>query len=141
MKIDFSSLRKAYNALDKSMIFLTSEMAKDPGLREQFSAAAIQAFEFTHELAYKIMKRQLEQMTADPAQVDQMEYMEVIRSCAEAGLITDVAKFRDYRRKRNITSHTYDPAIAEEIVSILNDFRDDIRHLLTELELRNHEAD
>ena len=137
MTLDLSSLRNALTALEKSLTFLASDLAKDQNLREQFRAAAIQAFEFTHELAFKMLKRQLEQMSADPAAIDTMGYMDVVRTGAEAGLIKDIARYRDYREKRNITSHTYDQAKAEQIVSVLNDFRDDVRHLLAELEHRN----
>jgi nucleotidyltransferase substrate binding protein (TIGR01987 family) len=137
MTLDVSSLRNALQSLEKSLGFLASNLAKDPDLREQFRAAAIQAFEFTYELAFKMLKRQLEQMSANPAALDTMEYMDIIRSGAEAGLIRDIARYRDYREKRNITSHAYDQAKAEQIVNILNDFRDDVRHLLAELERRN----
>lgn len=141
MRLDLTSLHSALAALEKSIGFLNSELAKDVDLREQFRAAAVQAFEFTHELAFKMLKRQLEQMTADPTAIDRMAYMDVVRSGAEAGLIADVARFRDYREKRNITSHTYDQSKAEQIESVLNDFRDDVRFLLTGLEQRNREAD
>ena len=43
MKLDVSSLRIALTALEKSLKFLSSDMAKDPDLHEQFRAAAIQA--------------------------------------------------------------------------------------------------
>jgi nucleotidyltransferase substrate binding protein (TIGR01987 family) len=141
MKLDLSSLRDALTALEKSLRFLSSEMAKDPDLREQFRNSAIQCFEFTHELAFRMLKRQLERMSADPASVDTMNYMDLIRSGAEAGLVADVARFRDYREKRNITSHTYDVAQAEKIAAVLESFREDVRHLLSELERRNREDD
>lgn len=141
MTLDLSSLRDAFASLEKSMGFLFSDMAKDSDLREQFRNSSIQCFEFTHELAFKMLKRQLELMTADPASVDSMAYMDIVRSGAEAGLIVDVERFRDYRVKRNITSHAYNERKAEEIVSVLKDFRDDIRYLLAELEKRNREAD
>jgi nucleotidyltransferase substrate binding protein (TIGR01987 family) len=141
MRLDLTSLRSALAALEKSLGFLNSDLAQDPDLREQFRAAAVQAFEFTHELAFKMLKRQLRQMTADPAAIDKMAYMDVVRSGAEAGLIADVARFRDYREKRNITSHVYDQAKAEQIEAILNDFRDDVRRLLTALEQRIRETD
>jgi len=141
MKLDLTSLRDALAALEKSLHFLSSELAKDVDLREQFRNSAIQCFEFTHELAFKMIKRQLERMAADPASVDTMAYMDVVRSGAEAGLVADVARFRDYREKRNITSHTYDAAQAEKIVAVLDDFRKDVRYLLGELEKRNHEDD
>jgi nucleotidyltransferase substrate binding protein (TIGR01987 family) len=140
MNLDLTSLRSALAALEKSIGFLHSELAENADLREQFRAAAVQAFEFTHELAFKMLKRQLERMAADPAAVDQMAYMDVVRSGAEAGLIADVARFRDYREKRNISGHTCDQAEVSQIVAVLNDFRDDMRFLLAELGQRNCQA-
>ncbi len=138
MKLELTSFRDAFAALERSMTFLTSANAKkDPLLHEQFRNSAIQCFEFTHELAFKMMKRQLEQMSPDPAAIDKMAYMDIVRSAAEAGLVTDVARFKDYRDKRNITSHTYNQAKAEKIEAILPNFRDDMRSLLAELEKRN----
>ena len=138
MKLELTSFRDAFAALERSMTFLTSDSAKkDSLLHEQFRNSAIQCFEFTHELAFKMMKRQLEQMSPDPAAIDKMAYMDIVRSAAEAGLVTDVARFKDYRDKRNITSHTYNQAKAGKIEAILPDFRDDMRSLLAELEKRN----
>jgi len=138
MKLELTSFCDAFAALERSMTFLTSDSAKkDPLLHEQFRNSAIQCFEFTHELAFKMMKRQLEQMSPDPAAIDKMAYMDIVRSAAEAGLVTDVARFKDYRDKRNITSHTYNQAKAEKIEAILQAFRDDMRSLLAELEKRN----
>ncbi len=138
MKLDLTSFQDAFAALERSMTFLTSDIAKkNPLLHEQFRNSAIQCFEFTHELAFKMMKRQLEQMSPDPAAIDKMAYMDIVRSAAEAGLVTDVTRFKDYRDKRNITSHTYNQAKAEKIEAILPAFRDDMRSLLAELEKRN----
>ena len=137
MKLDLSALRDAIAALEKSLGYLRSDLAADPNLREQFRAASIQGFESTHEVAYKMMKRQLEQIAANPSEVDGMTYMQLIRSAAEAGLIGDVPRFRDYRDKRNLTSHTYNKRKAEEIVSVLDNFMTDARFLLSELERRN----
>ncbi len=61
MKIDFSAFEKAIKQLDKSLGFLHSELAQNnPDLYEQFRAAVIQAFEYTFELAIKMLRRQLE---------------------------------------------------------------------------------
>jgi nucleotidyltransferase substrate binding protein (TIGR01987 family) len=141
MTLDLSALRNSLAALEKSLGFLASDLAKNPDLREQFRSAAIQAFEFTHEIAFKMLKRRLEAMAADPSAVDKMAYMDIIRTGAEAGLIANVARFRDYREKRNITSHTYDHAKAEQIVAVLDDFRKDVSRLLEELERLNHAED
>jgi nucleotidyltransferase substrate binding protein (TIGR01987 family) len=140
MKLDLSALRDAVAAPEKSLGYLYSELAKDPDLREQFRAACIQAFEFTYEVGYKMLKRQLEQIASNPAEIDQMTFMQVIRSGAEAGLIADVARFKDYRDKRNITSHAYNQQKAEQIVAVLRDFAADSRLLLAQLEQRNRAA-
>ena len=58
MRLDLSALRDALTALNVSLGYLDSDAAADPGLRDQFRAAAIQAFECTYELAFKFMKRQ-----------------------------------------------------------------------------------
>lgn len=141
MKLDLTALRDATAALEKSLGYLGSDLARDPDLREQFRAASIQAFEFTYEVAYKMIKRQLEQIVATPSEVDGMTYMQLIRSAAEAGLVEDVPRFKEYRDKRNITSHTYNQKRAEEVVRVLEPFLRDVGFLLNELERRNRVED
>ena len=104
-------------------------------------AAAIQAFEFTFELAFKFMKRRLELTVPVPAAVDEMTFMQVVRSAAETGLVTDVSRFHAYREARNITSHSYDRAKAQQIVAELPRFAIDVAHLLAQLEARNRVSD
>jgi nucleotidyltransferase substrate binding protein (TIGR01987 family) len=141
MPLDLSALRDALAALDKSLGYLYSDLAGDLGLREQFRGASIQAFEFTYEVAYKMLKRQLETMAANPGDIDKMTFGQVVRAGAEAGLMPDLGRFQDYRDKRNITSHTYDQNKAEEIVAVLRDFASDVRFMLAELERRNRNND
>ena len=137
MALDLSSLRDALAALNASLRYLDSDLAADPGLRDQFRAAAIQAFEFTYELSFKFMKRQLEQIVSAPAAVDEMTFMQVVRASAEAGLLDEVSRFFEYREARNITSHSYDRQKAQRIVAELPRFAEDVRHLLSRLEERN----
>jgi nucleotidyltransferase substrate binding protein (TIGR01987 family) len=137
MKLDLSPLNHAFSALEKSMDYLNSDLAQDSDIKEQFRNSAIQCFEFTYELAVKMLRRHLARISSDAYNVQQMSYMELIRTSAQAGLLTEVAHYRKYRDMRNITSHTYDVNRAEEIIAILPDFRNDIRALLAELEKRN----
>jgi nucleotidyltransferase substrate binding protein (TIGR01987 family) len=139
MLLDLSSLRDALAALNVSLGYLDSPSAADPGLRDQFRAAAIQAFEFTYELAFKFMKRQLAQIVPVPSAVDEMSFMQVVRASAEAGLVADVSRFHEYREARNITSHSYDRQKAQRIVAELPRFADDVRYLLAHLEARNRD--
>ena len=138
MPLDLSSLREALTALETSLRYLRSDLAADPALADQFRAAAIQAFEFTYELAFKFMKRQLEEIVAVPSSVDEMTFLQVVRAAAEAGLVSDVSRFREYREARNITSHSYDRTKAERIAAELPRFAADVAGLLARLEARNH---
>ena len=141
MLLDLSSLRNALAALNASLRYLESDLAADPGLNDQFRAASIQAFEFTYELAFKFMKRQLERIAPVPSAVDELTFMQVVRAAAEAGLVTDVSRFHAYREARNITSHSYDRAKAQRIVAELPRFAADVAHLLARLEARNRAGD
>jgi nucleotidyltransferase substrate binding protein (TIGR01987 family) len=136
--IDYSAFENALSQLETSLGYLNSELSsKDPGLRKQFRAATIQAFEFTYELAVKMIRRQLSEIVANPADLPQIAFMDLIRTAADAGLVRAPAPFRTYRDKRNITSHTYDEDTAENILSVLDDFLTDMRFLLGELQRRN----
>ena len=138
MKIDYSSLEKAFSQLKDSLGYLHSSMVqKDEALRKQFRNSVIQCFAFTYELTYKMLKRQLSQIVEAPGDLKQMNFADLIRTAAEAGLVQDVKRFLEYRAMRNLTSHTYDQDKAEMIVSILNDFQKDVTFVIAELKKRN----
>jgi nucleotidyltransferase substrate binding protein (TIGR01987 family) len=114
---------------------------RDPDLRTQFRAAAIQGFEFTYELAIKMIRRQIAEFSAVPADVAEMSFKDLIRKSADAGLVIDPESFFLYREIRNITAHAYDEAKAEKVVGVLGGFRKDILFLLRELKRRSHGTD
>ncbi|MCF6180109.1 MAG: nucleotidyltransferase substrate binding protein [Geopsychrobacter sp.] len=139
MILDLSPLEKALQQLNKSLAYLDSSLAAEDGdLRDQFRAAAIQAFEYTYELGVKMLRRQLEQMAANPAEIRQQAFMDMVRLGAEAGLVKEVSPFHIYRDKRNMTSHTYDESKAEEVLAVMPQFVEDLQFLLTKLKERNH---
>ncbi|MBM3312414.1 MAG: hypothetical protein FJY80_13015 [Candidatus Aminicenantes bacterium] len=141
MKLDVSPLEKAFFQLEQSLSYLRSELAAgDPGLRAQFRAAAIQGFEYTYDLAIKMMRRQMAQIAPVPAELAEMAFKDFIRKAAEAGLVIDPESYFLYREIRNITAHTYDEAKAEKVLSVLEGFRKDVLFLLRELKRRNHAA-
>ena len=135
MKIDVSSLESALKQLNTSMNYLQSE--KDPGLKVQFRNSAIQCFEFTYELSYKMIRRYLEQVVSTRDEIRQINFADFVRTAAEAGLIPDVKRFLRYRERRNITSHTYNQKKAEEVVEVLDDFARDVCFVIQELKKRN----
>lgn len=97
---------------------------------EELRDACIQRFEFTFEPAWKMLKRWLELDLPNPQEVDTMSYRGLIRTGAEQGLIDNMSAWFVYRDKRNLTSHTYDAAKAQEVFGVLADFARDARTLL-----------
>lgn len=132
MQLDFSSYEKALASLQR-VLDRSRTMPDDEDIRD----ACIQRFEYTYELAYKMLKRQLEQELPSSEELDHLPFKELIRVGAERGLIADPQRWFDYRDKRNITSHTYDEAKAREVFDILAAFSVDAASLLSRLKARH----
>lgn len=138
MKLDYSALQKAFGQLKTSMEYYGSEQSRqDDGLQLQFRSSVIQSFEYTYELAIKMIRRQLDQIVANPSELREMNFLDVMRGAFEAGLIKSVAAYKVFREKRNMTSHTYDEDKAAEVLEAMDEFVSKINFLLDELRRRN----
>ena len=112
MSLDLTPLTKAIARLSEGLERLGRD-ADDTQLRD----GLIQRFEFTYDLAHKMIRRALEQAAANPDEIDRMSFPELIRTASEQGLIgSDWTAWRTWREMRNITSHTYDEAKAMLVV-------------------------
>lgn len=132
MMLDFSSFEKALTSLQRVLV----RSAGTPG-DDDLRDACIQRFEYTYELSFKMLKRQLEQELPASAELDHLPFKEIIRIGAERGLIMAPERWFDYRDKRNITSHTYNEQKAREVYSVLDDFAADAADLLARLTTRD----
>ncbi|MCY3825772.1 MAG: hypothetical protein F4X32_02580 [Candidatus Dadabacteria bacterium] len=138
MKLDVETLESAVEEMgDFLEKFRDYEASDDILLFRILQAGVIKAFEFTYELSVRFIRRQLSQTSFNPVNVDAMDFRSMIRVAADAGLIAEPRRWFEYRKKRNITSHTYDRHKAEEVLSIVDDFLEDARFLLAELVRRN----
>ncbi|MBW8072856.1 MAG: nucleotidyltransferase [Ferrovum sp.] len=97
----------------------------------------IQRFEFTYEIAHKMLKRYLESISPTPGEYDSMPFQDLIRSGNEQGLLLgDWPKWRGYRDMRSKTSHTYDEEVALEVVAGIPSFLDEVRYFRDKLNQR-----
>jgi nucleotidyltransferase substrate binding protein (TIGR01987 family) len=133
--LDLRSLENAVAQLEEALKFHDSELAvQRPRLQLQLRAAAIQAFEFTYELGFAMLKRHLEHVMANPAAVDEMSFKAVIREALGRGLVAaDVDAWERFRKFRGTTSHTYDAGKAQAIFEAIPEFLDEVRYLLKRL--------
>ena len=112
----FSNFRKALVRLGKAVDIVSSRLEEDNEIDDLLEEGLIQRYEFTHELAWKVMK-------------DYAEYQgitglggsrDAIRQTLQFGLIDDENWMRSIS-DRNLTSHQYDKDTAQEIIeNIIN---------------------
>lgn len=132
MELDLSSLRKAIDSLERA-VRRSLAAPEDEELRD----AVIQRFEYTYELSWKMLKRRLELDAPTPAEIDALGFNDLIRQGAERGLIAKPQAWFEYRRQRNITSHTYDEEKATQVHRAAVAFLEDAESLFQDLERRN----
>ncbi|CAM2182043.1 Nucleotidyltransferase substrate binding protein, HI0074 family [Paraburkholderia sacchari] len=103
----------------------------------QIRDGLIQRFEFTYEIAHKMLKRFMEITSANPAEFDAMNFQDLIRSGNERGLLLgDWSKWKKYREMRSKTSHTYDEQTALQVVAGIPEFIEEAGYLLAQLNAR-----
>lgn len=127
--IDISALEKAYNSLTEVISIFNSDK-KNLIVRDSM----IQRFEYTYSLALKMIKRYFSVSAFVDENIDGMTFNEMIRVANKMGLLASNLEVWDrFRQKRNATSHTYDEKIADEVVSVIGSFADEVDFLLKRL--------
>ncbi|MBX3640390.1 MAG: nucleotidyltransferase substrate binding protein [Nitrosomonas sp.] len=91
----------------------------------------IQTFEFTHELAWNVLKDFLE----DQGHQNIKDSKDATRAAFKVALITDGEQWMAMIQSRNISYHTYDEHTAERLVTaIINNYFPRFEDLQTEME-------
>ena len=134
--ISTTALSNALAELNRNVLLLDDQNAQiDPALRRTFRMASIQAFEICYELSIKLIRRSLEAKAATPETIDGLDFRELMRHAAEAGLLDDPTLWLMFRNKRNITSHTYDETKAIDVMDSLPRFAEQVQLLLSRLKV------
>lgn len=143
MEIDFSSLGKSIAQLETSLSYASAELAKtDPGLFGQVRNSVIQCFEFSYELSHKMLKRFLEESTANREEIDWSSFQSLIRIGNEKGLLrSDWSRWKTFRQARTDSTHAYDEGKAQAVFEIAPDFLEEARYLFSQLNARNSNHD
>lgn len=106
----FSNYRKALAKLTQAVELLSERIGCDEAVDELLQEGLIQRFEYTHELAWKVMKDYAEYQ----GYTDVRGSRDAIRKALEMGLIGD-RRWLETIEDRNLTVHNYDNEIALEI--------------------------
>ena len=138
MGLKLNSLKQAVDQLQEAIEFSYSELAKNNDrLFKQFRNSVIQCFEFTYELCWKMLKRQLMLDAPTPVGIDELSFNDMMREAAIRGLVDDPVQWMRYRKERNVTSNAYDEKMAQEVYNIALIFLKDAEKLLKKLQEKN----
>ena len=138
VELNLSAFKKALDQLQQSLDYYHSKtVQQDPGLVRQLRAAAIQAFEFTYELSWKMIKRFLQITEPNPDEIEIMSFPDLIRTACERGLLqSEVSVWKNFRQNRSVTSHTYDDTKAQEVFEKIPEFLAEAKRLFSNLQDR-----
>jgi nucleotidyltransferase substrate binding protein (TIGR01987 family) len=102
----FNHYQQALRQLERSV-----ELSKQRPLSELEKQGLIKAFEFTHELAWNVMKDYFEYQGTTSI----MGSRDATREAFQKGLVADGEGWMEMIQSRNQTSHTYNQKVADDI--------------------------
>ncbi|MDR3306063.1 MAG: nucleotidyltransferase substrate binding protein [Endomicrobium sp.] len=106
----FDNYKRALNNLEKAEI-----LAKERNLSKLEKQGLIQAFEFTHELAWNVLKDYLE----TKGFMDIHGSRDSTRVAFKEGYIQNGEVWMDMIKSRNESSHTYDETTANKLAKVI----------------------
>lgn len=109
----FKHFEQAYAQLEKAV-----ELSKKRPLSELEEQGIIQAFEFTHELAWNVLKDFLEEQGVRGLYGSK----DSSREAFKRGLIENGDTWMGMIQSRNLTSHTYNRNITQKIVQAILEY-------------------
>jgi nucleotidyltransferase substrate binding protein (TIGR01987 family) len=104
----FDNYLRAFQTLVEAV-----ELSRRRALSRLEEQGLIQSFEFTHELAWNVLKDYLE----NKGIVGLIGSKDATRAAFKNGLIEDGEAWMKMIEARNLTSHTYDPQVAQGVVA------------------------
>ncbi len=122
----FTNYKKALTQLKDAVA-----LSRQRPLSQLEKQGVIQAFEFTHELAWNVLKDFLK----DQGNPNIKGSKDATRAAFKVELIKDGEQWMSMIQGRNISSHTYDEGTADRLVTvIINDYFPCFEDLQTEME-------
>ncbi len=134
--LDLASLQNTIAGLRRALS-VAAELESNPGvtgdLQETVRSGVIQNFEIAYEVAWKMMKRWIENNVSAEA-VDGVSRRELFRWAAQSHLIGDVDRWMRFHGARNQSTHIYQEAIAVGVYETAAEFLPEAEALLQALE-------
>lgn len=133
--LNLTTLQASIVALDNAVLVTLDLGAYPSRVQDTLKAGVIQSFEVAYEQSWKMVQRWLAVNGGE--EVSGITRRQLFRLAAHDHLIDDVDLWMRFNHSRNLTSHTYDAAVAQEVLDLAPVFLVQAKCLLAALELRN----
>lgn len=109
--------QQRFKNFQRAFLLLREALEKDPAQLSQLEKEGIiQRFEYTFELAWKVLK---DKMEYDGLEIDQISPKVVVRQAYAAKYLDDAESWLRMIGDRNLMSHTYDFSKFEAVIKTL----------------------
>ena len=130
MSIDIYNLKSALETLKSSMQTLEENSACD--FVDMLEDSCIKRFEYTLEIARKLMKKVLKKTYGLPE--EELTVNNTFRLMQGYSFIQNWENWKDYNEKRNNTAHEYDLNKSRKLIEIIPQFIKDTEFLINKFE-------
>ena len=110
----FSNYRRALAKFNQAVEIVSDQMDWGEAVDDLLEEGLIQRFEYTHELAWKVMKDYAEYQGHTNIQGSR----DAFRKALEMGIIDD-ERWMESIKDRNLTSHNYDDETAQNVLTAI----------------------
>ena len=132
MDIDISPLERAIARLEEAVATYQQDTT-----RTLIRDGLVQRFEFTYEIAHKLLRRYLAANAGPPELISGMNFADIIRAANQNRLLLgDWPRWKTFRDMRSRTSHSYNEVVALDVVAGIPAFLDEARYLRDRLRER-----
>jgi len=127
----YSATSKALEQLKKSLDTIKED--KYPDLYEQLRDSLIQRFEFSFDTLWKYLKEYLKEIRK--VELEYPSPNKTFRKCYEQKLISkeELNSLTDSTADRNLTSHTYNEKLAEQISKRISEYYETMNSIVSKL--------
>ena len=128
--LNIDQLQRCRRTLDSSLTLY--QQAPEGSIdQEVFRNAIVKGYELTQETAFKLLKKALKAYGHGGKKLEATPIKDVLRLAAVHGLMTleEVQRWFQYRDNRNSTAHDYGEHFANETLSLIPPFLQDIATL------------
>jgi len=107
---------------------------------QHFRSSAIHSFEYSYELAGKLIRRYIENADTSDDENGHLTFRDYMRVAAEYGLLAEPEEWVEFREWRNKTAHAYDKIIAQDVFDKLPEILISLKKTAIELEERGKDV-